>query len=1030
MIGRKRQRRAWFAVMVLLLSSTPAWCAPVDTSSGIAQMNHRAWMIKDGAPADIWTMLQGSDGFIWLGTGSGLFRFDGVQFERYAPSAALDLPSTDVTALRQTADGALWMGLLTGEVSRLEHGRMSYYTVKDGLPGGMVYDLSQTPDGAVWAATDSGLARYMQGRWETIGNDWNYPSRRAMWMLVDRAGTAWVATGSELMFLRKGAHRFEHTGIAAGESAVLALAPDGTLWLSDGAHGTRALPGLSADHVPPALTAPLPRTSFARSKRIVFDRSGAMWGTLWAGRGRGGVYRIVDPARFATGQPLQADQVGDIYDTSNGLTSVAAVPLLEDKEGNMWVGTNFGLNSFHANEFHVVSPVPGESAANAVLAANGDGTVWIAQAGDVYQVRHDVLTRVASGLPLTAYALADRHHLWVKSLDGLYELDENSLLKRLPSPDGDDAVPIRAMALDHQGAFWISVANKGIYQWSGQAWRAVRLGADAAWSVPTAIAPDHDGSMWFGYRSNQVAYWSAGHLHTFDTRDGLDVGNVLTITVDGSSVLVGGERGLARLQGGRFQSIALDRSSVMSGISGIAKSAQGDIWLNTSAGIVRIHPQDLQRALDDPGYDFPYKLFDCDDGVPGIALQESPVPSIAVADDGRLWFFTNQGVGWIDPTKVRVNNVVPTLAVRGLVADGKRYLPSESLLLPPHTDTITLDYTAASFLAPQRVTFRYRLSGVDTGWQIASHQREAIYANLAPGYYRFEVTAANDDGLWNADGAALSFRIEPAFYQTRWFLLLCALAAVIAAFVLLSFQLRRMAARLKERLEVRHAERERIARELHDTLLQGIQGLILRFHAIAQKVPPNDPVRDMIEQTLDRAEEVLVEGRDKVRDLRVTAGMTKEIASTFIALGQELSVDHPVTFRVITNGKEQEVDPTIREEIYLIGREALLNAFHHAQAQTIEVQLDFELKQLRVCVRDDGIGIDAHTLESGRKPGHWGLVGMRERAGCIGGQLSIWSAQGSGTEIELTVPGSIAYAHRRKRSSTWMKRLLGAGRSV
>ena len=1027
-VGLARKYVAWIMAMSLLLASS-AWCAQKAPPSGIAQMNHRAWVIQDGAPADIWAMAQGKDGFVWLGTGSGLFRFDGVEFERYAPSANLDLPATDITALMQDADGDMWMGFLTGEISRIEHGRLVNYSARDGLPDGTVFCFGQTGDGAVWAATTNGLVRYRQGRWEKIGADWNYPYHRATWILVDHTGTTWVATGSELVSLRKGAHRFEHTGIAVGAGAVLAESPEGTLWLSDELHGTRALPGLSAEHVPPALTAPLPRTDFARSKRMLFDRSGALWGTLWAGKGRGGVYRVADPARLATGQSLQPDQLGDIYDTSNGLTSVIAVPLLQDQEGSVWVGTNFGLNRFHANAFHVVSPMAGESPANAILAASGHGMVWIAQAGNVYQVQHGVPVLMATGLPLVDKALADRHGVWLVASDGFHWLDGKAAPQLVPMPEQADRGVIYAMAVDQADHLWISAENRGLLVWSGSAWQSVRVSADKRWSEPRSVTVDSDGSMWFGYQDNRVAHWRNGQLRPFTAHDGLDVGNVLTIDVDGSSILVGGERGLARLQGDRFQSISTNRNAILSGISGIVRAAQGDIWINGSAGIVRIKAEQMQRAFDDPAYDFQYKLFDCDDGVPGIAIQQQPVPSITPADDGKLWFFTNQGVSWIDPAQVQLNTVAPKVAAQWLLADGKRYLPGAALVLPPHTRTVTLGYTAASYLAPQRVNFRYRLYGVDAGWQDAGHQREAIYANLAPGRYRFDVTAANDDGFWSKEGASMSFQIQPAFYQTRWFLLLCALASVFAAWSMFRAKVRQVEMRLKERLEVRHAERERIARELHDTLLQGFQGLILRFHAITQKMLPNDPVRGQIEQALDRADGVLVEGRDKVRDLRLSAGITKDLAGAFIALGEELFENASVKFRVITTGKEQQVDPAIREEVYLIGREAMLNAFHHAQALALEVQIDFELRQLRMCVRDDGVGIDAQTLDAGHRPGHWGLVGMRERARCMGGQLHIWSAQGSGTEVELTVPGSIAYAHKRKASSVWMKRLLGAGRS-
>ncbi|GLQ46050.1 hypothetical protein GCM10007862_11010 [Dyella lipolytica] len=308
-------------------------------------------------------------------------------------------------------------------------------------------------------------------------------------------------------------------------------------------------------------------------------------------------------------------------------------------------------------------------------------------------------------------------------------------------------------------------------------------------------------------------------------------------------------------------------------------------------------------------------------------------------------------------------------------------------------------------------------------WPASAASNEPTSAGIA-------VIAANNDGQWNQQDASVRFQIERTFYQTRFFIIACIVAVILLVIGLVVLQMRQIAAKLRDRLEVRHAERERIARELHDTLLQGIQGLILRFQAIAEHIPEKDPIRVMIDQALDRADGVLVDGRDRVRDLRMTEGTAKDLAVTFAALGKELSADYPVTFRVVSSGIRHEIDPAIREEIYLIGREALLNAFQHAQAREIEVELCCDFKQLRVCVRDDGIGIDPKILDAGGKPGHWGLVGMRERATCVGGQLMIWARPGAGTDVELTVPASIAYV--RKHSVRWkrLKHMLSWGREA
>jgi signal transduction histidine kinase len=372
--------------------------------------------------------------------------------------------------------------------------------------------------------------------------------------------------------------------------------------------------------------------------------------------------------------------------------------------------------------------------------------------------------------------------------------------------------------------------------------------------------------------------------------------------------------------------------------------------------------------------------------------------------------------------------VAPHVLIESVLAEGRQYPIHGHLVLPPHTRTLSLQYAAASFMSPQYVKFRYRLSGVDHAWQDGGAHRQAIYANLGPGDYEFQVAAANSDGVWSEHPASLTFRIKRTFYQTRCFQILSILAAILCVIALAIFQYKRALATLRDRLEVRHAERERIARELHDTLLQGIQGLILCFQAVAERVPDTDPIRAPIDRALDRADGVLVDGRDRVRDLRASDHVTMDLAVAFATLGDGLAEDLPAKFRVVCGGARQEIDPDVREEIYLIGREALLNAFHHAKATEIEVEMAYDVKQLRLCVRDDGIGIEPDILEAGRRPGHWGLVGMRERAACIGGQVMIWARPGAGTEIELAVPAAIAYAQARRPRWGWLKRLLSFGR--
>ena len=333
--------------------------------------------------------------------------------------------------------------------------------------------------------------------------------------------------------------------------------------------------------------------------------------------------------------------------------------------------------------------------------------------------------------------------------------------------------------------------------------------------------------------------------------------------------------------------------------------------------------------------------------------------------------------------------------------------------LPMHTTNVRIAYSAASLTIPERVRFRYRLSGLEREWQDVGDRREAIYTNLGPGNYSFHVIASNNDGVWNETGATLAFTIAPAFYQTQWFIALCVLLCLVILRLLYMIRIRQVSTQVRGRLEERLAERERIARELHDTLLQSVQGLVLRFRAAVIRLPQQEPARQALEQALDRADGVLAEGRDRVKDLRSSPGGDLDLPQAITALGEELAIEDGPHFKATVEGSARALHPIVREELMFIAREALTNAFHHAAARQIEVEMSYGEDELRIRIRDDGKGIDTDVLRDGGKAGHWGLLGMRERAQKIRATLTIWSKAGAGTELDVRTPAHMAYQRRK-----------------
>jgi signal transduction histidine kinase len=403
---------------------------------------------------------------------------------------------------------------------------------------------------------------------------------------------------------------------------------------------------------------------------------------------------------------------------------------------------------------------------------------------------------------------------------------------------------------------------------------------------------------------------------------------------------------------------------------------------------------------------------------------------VAKTTDGRLWFVSVTGVSVVDPSHLPFNPLPPPVHVEQITADRKNYEATRAggvpVRLPPRIRDLQIDYTALSLAAPEKVRFRYKLEGRDHEWQDAGTRRQAFYSDLPPARYRFRVTASNDSGVWNEEGTFVDFSIAPAYYQTAWFRLLAVAALLAAVAAAYRLRLRQATQRVRLRMEARLEERERIARDLHDTLLQSVQGLILKFDAVAKRIPHGDPARQAIDETLDRADEILAEGRDRVRSLRGTGAAPGDLPAAFERIAREAAQGGATTFRSVVEGRVREMDAMVLEEAFSIGREALLNALTHSGALHVELEIAYDARQFRLRIRDDGRGIDPEILGQGGRADHWGLPGMRERARRMGATLEVWSRPGAGTEVELKVPAATAYRKTNAAAaSSWFRRSAG-----
>jgi signal transduction histidine kinase/ligand-binding sensor domain-containing protein len=1010
-------------LLVCLLGMLSCVRAPADTQPRtLFQLQHTGWTAREGAPSPIWSLAQTMDGYLWLGTDSGLFRFDGVHFDRFKLRSGQRLNSDNISSLMATSDGGLWIGFRPGNVGFLKDGRILSYGEPEGLSPGTVLGFAVDREGTIWAAVNGGLARLEGSRWRRIGEDWAYPGKSAKAVFVDREGTLWVASEDTVVFLLRGQRVFQKTGEHVSSRVFqIAQAPDGTLWMAEqGSAVVRpiTLPGRENSQPSPIRVKPY---------HLLFDRAGS----FWVSTNSDGIYRL-SFSDWIKGQKLaQYSQRPEIFTQRDGLTSDYPYAILEDREGNTWVGTANGLDRFRESNLAAI-PLP-------TGAGNDYGATLVGgEPGAAWAVRHTGQNELSlmdiRGTTTTVHWVADQFvrcayrdpdgNIWLGGGHGggLWRLTSGRAV-RIPLPEETGNFDVQAITKDRSGGFWVSIIRNGVFRWANGVWTPFGNRTDLPKSMLVTLLTDSAGRVWFGYMGSTIAVLDGSTLKTFSSQDGLDVVNIEAIYEHAGHIWIGGEHGLALFQGNYFQSLTADGDIALNGISGIVETSGGDLWLNATPGIIHIPAAEIRRALENPDWHVHGELFDFRDGLPGTATQFAPLPTAVASSDGRLWFRTTSGAVYIDPEHLSRNAIPPPVFVRSLDSEGTEYALTTSLKLPVRTTRVHIAYTALNFSVPERVRFRYKLEGTDKDWQDVGTRREAFYTNLRPGHYRFHVIACNNDGVWNEEGAALGFNILPAFYQTNWFLLLCVTAAGWLAWAAYRWRVRQVTARLDLQFRERLSERTRVAQDLHDTLLQDVLSASLQLQVAEAHLAHDAPAKakPIVSDVLALMGNAIEGGRKAVRGLRTWHEEASDLTQAFSRIPQELAMPPEVGYRVTVEGQSRPLHPLVRDEVYRIGREALVNAFRHSAARSIEVELQYGTDQLRILVRDDGCGIDPQVLHTGRE-GHWGLAGMRERAERIGAGLKVSSRPAGGTEVELCVPSGVAFRSYHPNRFGWIAR--------
>lgn len=997
----------WGLAIGILLLSCQTQADPRPWT--LDRYQHVAWTGKSGAPTGVSSFAQTSDGYLWISTDHGLYRFDGARFEHFEEES----PSRrSIYGSYATSDGGLWFSYEFGGVGFFKDGHITHYGPEARLPAhGQIEGFTEDSHGAIWAYGAGYLYTLFGGHWKNSGSDVGLKSNYAAFLFIARDGAFWVGTGEGLFYRAANAKQFvplEHEGYVSH----IAQASDGSMWVAH-LHGSIERWTTSTE-MPVLAPGSIATTS---AGHILFDHQGGLWIN---GLGDG-VRHIASNAINQQTDLSALNAKVELFNSSNGLSGDYAWPLLIDREGNIWVGTGAGVDRFSRSNF---TPVPFPAGTHDfALAAGADGSIWTGSSSKPVMELKDSQVKTFDVPPYTLAAYADRNGVvYIGGVTGIWKMSDTGAehLASRPNANATKFALVLAITKDLHDTLWVSVggtSESGLYTWVNNQWKKSSIGG-----TPRADFTDAAGRIWLGYRDNRIVIVDGGNATTLGPDQGVTIGDTKAFQQDGHRLWIGGSNGLGYIDGLRLKMVGLVDGGSLKNVTGIVFSAQGDLWVHTLDGVFQLPAKDVHQAETDPSYSMHFRKFDTLDGLPGSPALQFPLPSAIRSADGRLWFATSNGVVWLDPAQLISNPLPPQVAIDSVEADGKTYHPQVGLALPAHTENLRITFSVLSLTMPERVEAKIRLRGLDKDWRDVGLQREVSYSHLGPGHYHFDVIGANEDGVWNNVGESVEFSIRPAFYQTLWFEVFCACLAVLALWQAFAFRIRQVNRRLRVSLEARHAERERIARDLHDTLLQSFPGLLMKMQAGVDRLPlPEEAVeRQFLNQTLDQARGIIVESRDQVSRLRSEEyGNLAEVLSVF---AKEHAGRPWMTLSVSVEGHERKLKKEIFEEAAFIMKEAMCNAYAHSGGNLLTVRLDYRRDALFLEVHDDGAGIDPAILDAGERPGHWGLMGMRERAKQMSAKLSIESPSGKGTRVTLCIPARIAYA-----ASPKTRRFFGSG---
>lgn len=968
---------------------------------GVAGFHRTLWRLNEGAPVEVRGIAATQDGFLWVGSYTGLYRFDGIRFERFEPPWGQALPSNAISALTTEGPNSLWLAASGGHVVKLTGTRVTeQHELPDGV--GHIFRLL-IRGGQRYAVTSGGLYQGDARGWRLVTVRQGDVPLRLYDAALQPDGTLWLSSTEGFFTRGPAATTFIHVDTAPAGAGKFSLSQDGHIWYCGESGGLRRFSQQS-------LT--VASNPDFRCYQFFIDTDGMAWVEGSDGSGR------VDPNVALSDRDGKAKAM--LTESAFGDSTITR-SIAQDVEGSIWVGTSNGLSQFHAYRLGRPS-FPGGYGG---LAPAKGGGLWVAShSRGLIKVGPNEGPRADAGLRLT-HIMRDRDGVvWIggQRRAEILKLDGEALTS-VPFEPGGQEVFVSSIAKAADGALWVATQpspHGRVYRQMGDQWVSGGGIPGIAEMAATSLWSDSRGRVWLGYTDSRLSMVDGSKVRVFDQAPSLRLGSIRKFEEYDDAILVAGDEGMAILLGGQLHPIRLQPPMRILGPLGLLVARNGDVWINQAANLLRIPASQMRMAMQEPDALLGADVFDYRDGREGAPVAGAPHPTIAQTDDGPLWFAA-ANLTTFDPSTPSPASHARHVSLTQVLADGRplKLVGAGGINVPAGAEEFTISYTATDLVTPDRLQLRFRLEGIDTEWRIGGHDRKVTYKRPRPGSYSFKVVASNELGLWNDTGTELKVVVQPLYYETNWFKILIALFAVALCGLAVWARSTWLTLRIRERLRERTRERERIARELHDTLLQGIQGLMLHVQSVANDLPEDGQGRTLINRALDRADVLIAEGRQRVSDLRLQEEGIPLGASLrrYLLEGGCYGQTH---VQVRETGTPREVAPSVRIEVLRIGAEAAANALQHSGGEHVRIVVRYDRDALRLRVRDDGSGLESAIAESG-KPGHWGIKGMQERANAIRATLRLTRSKGGGTTVDLAVPAVIAYGDRRGR---WHRAIL------